>query len=437
MTELHRRFTDTLERTQWLPTADLRRYEARLLAPVLAHAARDVPFYADGRLAAVVRADGGVDLSRWEEVPVLTRQEARTASAALAATNVPEFAGDALQDSTSGSTGSPFVFLRSGATSVASQCCGERHLRWHGVPDGAPVAHMRSQAPRPMPNLTASDPASDTVTPPLTSSLRPILLFNTGDTAADPHAWLAETRARVLVTYPSYARELARDIRAGRAAPATLDLVQCFGEVLDEETRVEIATTFQARVINRYAAEETGMLAGECEHGRMHVQSEINLVEILDDAGRPVPPGTEGNVVVTGFYNYAMPLIRYAVGDRAALAAEPCPCGRGLPVLGHVAGRVRNLFRFAGGKTVWPFVPFAQLRHFIEMRQLQIVQTARDRVDLHYVPEGAGTVDHAGATAFVHRCLGVDVTVGFVARDSIPRLPGGKYLDYISLVPAD
>jgi phenylacetate-CoA ligase len=437
MTELHRRFTDTLERTQWLPAADLRRYEARLLAPFLAHAARNVPFYAD-RLAAVVRADGGVDLSRWEQVPVLTRQDARAAADALAAAKVPELAGDSLQDSTSGSTGSPFFFLRSGATSVASQCCGERHLRWHGVADGAPVVHMRSQANPLMSSLVPPSPASDTATPqPQPSSLRPILLFNTGDTAADPHAWLAETGARILVTYPSYARELARDIRAGRAAPTTLDLVQCFGEVLDEETRAEIATTFQARVINRYAAEETGMLAGECEHGRMHVQSEINLVEILDDAGRPVPPGTEGNVVVTGFYNYAMPLIRYAVGDRAALAAAPCPCGRGLPVLSHVAGRVRNLFRFAGGKTVWPFVPFAKLRHFIEMRQLQIVQTARDRVDLHYVPEGTGSVDHAGATAFVRRCLGVDVTVGFVVRESIPRLPGGKYLDYVSLVPAD
>lgn len=435
MTELHRRFTDTLERTQWLPEADLRRYEARLLAPFLTHAARNVPFYADGRLAAVVRADGGIDLSRWEAVPVLTRQDARAAGTALIASTVPEFAGDSLQDCTSGSTGSPFVFLRSGATSVASQCCGERHLRWHGVADGAPIAHMRSQANPLAPAAVPSD--TDPDTPPLSSNFHPIVLFDTGDTTADPHAWLATSGASILVTYPSYARELARDIRAGRAAPTALSLVQCFGEVLDEETRVEIATAFQARVINRYAAEETGMLAGECELGRLHVQSEINLVEILDDAGRPVPPGTEGNVVVTGFYNYAMPFIRYAIGDRAALAAKPCPCGRGLPTLDRVAGRVRNLFRFAGGKTVWPFIPFAQLRHFMEMRQLQIVQTTPDHVDLHYVPEGTGTVDHAGATAFVRRRLGVDITVGFVARDTIPRLPGGKYLDYVSLVPAD
>ncbi|MBR7518835.1 hypothetical protein KC217_24550, partial [Mycobacterium tuberculosis] len=75
--------------------------------------------------------------------------------------------------------------------------------------------------------------------------------------------------------------------------------------------------------------------------------------------------------------------IRYAVGDRAEWAAEPCPCGRHLPVLKRVAGRARDLFRFADGHSVWPFVPFVEVRRFIEMRQMQVVQTARDRIELH------------------------------------------------------
>lgn len=434
MTELHRRFTATLERTQWLSEPDLRRYQARLLAPLLLHAARQVPFYAD-RLAGVVGADDSVDLVRWQDVPVLTRQDARAAGAALVARTVPEVAGDAVQDCTSGSTGSPFVFLRSGATSVASQCCGERHLRWHGVADGAAIATMRAVRNPQLTNLVAPD------APPPTAAaapeLRPIHRFDTGDATADPHAWLAATGARHLVTYPSYARELARDIRAGRAAPLTLDIVQVFGEVLTEEARAEITTGFGARVIDRYAAEETGMLAGECAQGGRHLQSEINLVEILDDSGRPVPPGSEGNVVVTTLYNYAMPLIRYAIGDRAVLSPTTCPCGRGLPVLARIGGRVRDLFRFANGHSVWPFVPFAELRRHIEMRQLQIVQADRDRIELHYVPEGAGTVDRDGATALVRRRFGVPVTVDFIVRTDIPRLPGGKYRDYVSLVPPD
>lgn len=434
MTELHRRFTATLERTQWLSGPDLRRYQARLLAPLLLHAARQVPFYAD-RLAGVIGADDGVDLRRWEDVPILTRQDARAAGASLIATSVPDVAGDAVHDCTSGSTGSPFVFLRSGATSVASQCCGERHLRWHGVADDDAIATMRAQRNPQLPDLVAPDaPAPGARAAP---ELRPIHRFDTGDPISDPLAWLAATGARHLVTYPSYARGLARDILAGRAAPVPLDIVQVFGEVLDEESRADIAAGFQARVIDRYAAEETGMLAGECERGGRHLQSEVNLVEILDDAGRPVPPGTEGNVVVTGLYNYAMPLIRYAIGDRAVLSPTPCPCGRGLPVLARIAGRVRDLFRFADGHSVWPFVPFAKLRRFIEMRQLQIVQVDRDRIELHYVPEGAGTVDRDGATALIRDRFGVPVAVDFVQRDDIPRLPGGKYRDYVSLVPAD
>ncbi|MBX4377720.1 hypothetical protein K4H02_21935, partial [Mycobacterium tuberculosis] len=70
-------------------------------------------------------------------------------------------------------------------------------------------------------------------------------------------------------------------------------------------------------------------------------------------------------------------------------------------VLKRVAGRARDLFRFADGHSVWPFVPFVEVRRFIEMRQMQVVQTARDRIELHYVPEGAGRIDQAGAAAVV------------------------------------
>lgn len=430
--ELQRRFTATLAKTQWLAPSALQRYQARLLSELLWHAAVQVPFYRDGRLAPVVRSDG-IDLSGWQAVPILTRQQARTAGMALRADRVPEMSGPASAVSTSGSTGSPFVFLRSGAASFASQCCGERHFGWLGVPEMAPVAVMRSASNRPQP-APGDAPAADVDDAVPGSGLRQRPRFDTGSREVAPLTWLAGTGARHLVTYPTFARGLARDIRSGRAPPLPLDLVLTFGEVLSEETRTEIAAAFGARVADRYAAEETGMLAGECPAGSRHVQSEINLVEVLDDAGRPVPPGSEGQVVVTSFYNYAMPLIRYAIGDRAVLARTPCPCGRHLPVLQRIAGRARDLFRLADGRSVWPFVPFAEMRRFIDMRQMQVVQVAPDRIALHYVPEGAGQVDRDGAAALVRRHLGAQLAVDFVAREEIPRLPGGKYLDYVSLV---
>src|SRR3546814_13116510 len=83
-------------------------------------------------------------------------------------------------------------------------------------------------------------------------------------------------------------------------------------------------------------------LALQCpEHEHYHVQSEAVLLEVLDEEDRPCRPGEVGRVVVTPLTNFAMPMIRYAVGGLAAVGA-PCPCGRGLPVLTRILGRARD-----------------------------------------------------------------------------------------------
>jgi phenylacetate-coenzyme A ligase PaaK-like adenylate-forming protein len=88
-----------------------------------------------------------------------------------------------------------------------------------------------------------------------------------------------------------------------------------------------------------YAADEAGCIALQCpDHEHYHVQSESVLVEVLDVEGRACAPGAVGRVVVTTLQNFAMPLVRYDIGD-VAEAGDPCPCGRGLPVLRRIARR--------------------------------------------------------------------------------------------------
>ena len=427
--ELRRHYLATLARTQYLPPTAMARYQASLLEPLLRHAVAEVPFYRDGRLAPVLNGGGGLNMDRWHEVPILTREAARAAGAALHAERMPAMMGGYVASGTSGSTGSPFRFLFSDIAAVATQCCLLRHYRAHGIPDDAPIAFMRHAQSLPTEETALAD------LPMPQEDGRPTPHFNTSRHDLDPLAWLAAANARYLVAYPTYVRDLARAILSGRARPVSLERVFAFGEVLIDETRDEIARAFGAVVVDRYAAEETGMLAGECPEGGRHVQSEINLVEIVDGDGKPVPAGVEGDVAVTVLYSYAMPLIRYRIGDRASLSPTPCSCGRTLPVLGRVAGRSRDLFRFANGRGVWPFIPFAELRRFIEMRQAQMIQVALGEVEVHYVPEGGGGLDEDGATRFICRCLGGEMTIRFVARTEIPRLPNGKYLDYISRVP--
>ena len=105
-------------------------------------------------------------------------------------------------------------------------------------------------------------------------------------------------------------------------------------EVLTDYHRELIGNVFQCRVYNEYGCGETGTIAHECEFGSMHINAENVIVEIVRD-GEVVNDGEVGDIVVTDLNNFAMPLIRYNLKDIGYIDSEPCPCGRGLPILGR------------------------------------------------------------------------------------------------------
>ena len=127
---------------------------------------------------------------------------------------------------------------------------------------------------------------------------------------------------------------------------------------LTERTRVLAAEAFNAQAFSAYTSKEAHKIAHECPvSGGFHVNNELVLVEILDDAGSPCAPGVIGRVVVTPFLSAAQPLIRYEQGDLATWGT-PCPCGRSLPTISRIDGRIRNQFRFAGGRRFMPSFPW-------------------------------------------------------------------------------
>ena len=72
----------------------------------------------------------------------------------------------------------------------------------------------------------------------------------------------------------------------------------------------------------------------------------------MDDKGKPVPVGGEGRILVTNLHNYAMPFIRYDIGDVGALSDKACPCGRGLPLLAKLTGRTTDFIRTRSGGVI-------------------------------------------------------------------------------------
>ncbi len=119
--------------------------------------------------------------------------------------------------------------------------------------------------------------------------------------------------------------------------------------------RSRMEESFRCEVFDRYGSRETGDMAGECdEHRGLHVLPWTCHLEVLDGQDEPVGPGEEGEIVVTGFTNRAMPLIRYRIGDRARVPAERsvCPCGRDTQMLASITGRTVDMFLGPDGAMV-------------------------------------------------------------------------------------
>ncbi len=153
------------------------------------------------------------------------------------------------------------------------------------------------------------------------------------------NAW----KPAVLSAYPSVLRHLLAAGQAGSLHVAP-ERVFSSGEYLSSATRQLARSVWGVEIFDQYVATEAGFVASQCPtHDGLHVLDEHVVVEVVDDRGEPCAPGQTGTVLVTVLDARTVPLIRYRIGDRAALAAGPCACGRAGPRLTSVEGSDREM----------------------------------------------------------------------------------------------
>ena len=430
MVPTHQKYLELVRKTQWLAPDQLQSYQNQLLAGIAGHAFAHVPFYRQ-RLAPLFRS-GSPDLRAWHEVPVLSRAEVLADLDAFRAVAVPLAAARDSEGRTSGTSGASLRFVQSEIAGIASRCLLERMFESHRINKAAHLARIHlppADAPADYPD-GAEDSGWNLTHPTARRSSLSIR-----SSIAEQAEWLARRAPAYLMTYQSTAAALAQHFEAcGRKL--VLRAVFTAGETVDGSTRQDIRGAFGCPAIDRYATNEIGHVASQCPTGGgYHVCSEAVLLELLDEEGRAVEPGKQGRVVLTSLYNFAMPFIRYDIGDLAVAAEGPCSCGSSLPRLAAILGRQRNIFTFSDGSQYSPWSWRLIFRQHIEAAQLQMVQTAPDFIELRYVPrDGADAPDDAAIEQIGRKAIHPNVTVRPVAVAAIERHPSGKIEDCVSLV---
>jgi phenylacetate-CoA ligase len=210
-----------------------------------------------------------------------------------------------------------------------------------------------------------------------------------------------------------------------------------FGTRVDPAIRDDCRTAFHAEIVDSYGSQEVGHVATQCPNcGEYHLAVETTRIEVLRDGDdQPARPGESGRIVATPFYNYAMPLIRYDMGDYAEAGTHNPKCNRGLPTVRRILGRARNRFRFRDGTIVWPELADFRLRELMRFKDAQLVQTEVDHIDVRYVAEGTDepvNPDHVAQR--VRDILGQPVRVSLSSVERLGRITYGKIEDCVCLV---
>lgn len=430
MLKRHRsvRLRRRLERSQWWSPQQLEALQLQRLRELLLHASEHVPYFRQLYTRLNFDATRVHDLRDLRCLPVLTKAEINRYRDDFVAEN----AGPLQRFNTGGSSGEPLIFFQ-GKERVSHDVAAKwRATRWWGVDIGDREALMWGSPIE----LNAQDRWRMRRDRLLRSLLLPA--FDLSAARLDDYLdRLQRLRPAMLFGYPSAMCLLVRHAHSRRMALDDLGVKVVFvtAERLYDEQRALLEQAFAAPVANGYGGRDAGFLAHECPEGGMHLTAEDVILEIVDAQGAPVAPGNSGAILVTHLASRDFPFIRYATGDVGALDTRPCPCGRGLPLLKRVEGRVTDFVVARDGTVMHGLALIYVLRDLPQVRAFKIIQESLDTTRVLLVSvSGLPSALRLSIISQFRARLGPTVEILIEEVADIPAEASGKHRYVISKV---
>lgn len=423
--ETEKQVAQALEREFWAPEM-LEEWSQKRLSRILDRASTRVPYYRRQWDSAKPCAETDRhDLANWK---VLRKDAVRNDKYAFLADDVNP--RRLFLEHTSGTTGTPVEFWIDRAGLQAWYSLAEaRWRRWYSVSRRDRWAIIGGQQVVPF----------DKQTPPYwvwNAGLNQLYMSALHIRPDFLRHYLDAVRRYKIVYLYGYSSSLYWLALAALENNVTLELkvVLTNAEPLYEFQREVMVKAFNCPVRETYGLCEMVCAMSECEFGSLHLWPEAGVVEILDDDDKPVKPGESGRLVCTGLLNEAMPLVRYEVMDQARLASPDfrCPCGRGLPVVDKVLGRLDDtIVTKDGRKLALLDIIFGSHLH---IKEAQLIQESLDLIRVRVVPaEGwDGADEEEIKSALGQRAPGTAIRVEVV--DQIERTFAGKLRVMISKI---
>lgn len=403
-------------------------FQKRHFAGVVSHAARVSPWWRNW--LGIADAQRSV---RFKDIPLLSREMFRASLAdAAGPLPIPPDHGRCESNSTSGSTGVPITFhVSARAGNVNSAHYGYDRVR-QGVRADGLIARITPRI------IDEDNPTRIVEGSPLLGYGREVWRMMRTFTLEEQARWLSALQPSYVIAHTSVLHGIMDAYESGEVPPPPqgLTAVISIAETVTPTFREQTRRVTGARILDRYSCEEAGPLAFQCpssdEH--LHIAGTNVLVEVLDEAGRPSPPGEIGRVYVTALHNLANPVIRYELGDLAAWAPR-CVCGYDKPVLSQLLGRTRFLIRLPSGGRRAVRISAKHWMNAGPITEARIVQVSHALIRAEYVAERVLTeAEREVMFGILRREITPELRYELVQTDRIAWGPTYKRQDVVSLV---
>ncbi len=404
----------------------------QLLINLLTHCQKAVPYYADimQQIGTDFRADPQAYLTH---LPILTKAIIRNQATQLTSTDLHQRKW--MSNSSGGSTGEPSRFIQDTDFNDRSRAITALFARWLGKEVGdLEIALWGSER-----DIFAGH--ASVVSYLKNRMLYNKLFLNAYHMSPEKIRGFVQTlntkKPALIVAYGQALYEVARFVAQEGIAVVPQRAIISTANTLYPFMRETIEQVFGCSVYNRYGSREIGSVACQVSpDSGLYVAPWGAYLEIVDDAGKPVPPGTEGNILATTLGNFAMPLVRYAIGDRGILSSSNRIGHRYGQVLAQVLGRNEDTIRKEDGTMVDGGIFTELLCHKEWVWRFQLVQKSYTHL-LYRIATANDQYQQAELDEIVSKTkqvMGRACEVTFEFLDDIQTSPSGKFRYTISEV---
>jgi phenylacetate-CoA ligase len=205
---------------------------------------------------------------------------------------------------------------------------------------------------------------------------------------------------------------------------------------MPDEDRKVIEQELGVPVLSIYQTVEALRIGFQCEARQgFHISTDQVIVRVVDAGGRDVSPGERGELVLTNLTNRAMVVLNYRLGDLVTVARGRCACGRTLPMIQGIDGRLDDLIAMPGGTRVHALAILPGLQAVAGVRQVQLVQEELDGFRLRVVWARGCEERPAELVARVSAVLGERIRVTVEPVEVLDQEPSGKVKSVLCQVP--